>query len=28
VLNSVCTEYRYRDSPGPEANKPTPDVWA
>jgi membrane protein len=28
VVNSVCTEYRYRDSPGPEADKPRPDVWA
>jgi membrane protein len=28
VVNSVCTTYRYRNSPGPEADKPSPDVWA
>jgi uncharacterized BrkB/YihY/UPF0761 family membrane protein len=27
VVNSVWTEYRYRNSPEPEAQTPPPDVW-
>ena len=27
VVNSVCTEYRYRNSPGPEARRPPPGAW-